>query len=158
MKKSNKDRKLLEELSRDPRLEQVIAKARRQPRGKARTNVESVTDMFLLVSAIASRFSKKKRARALDELADMVHLLVQVSLLLKENIFDRPEVKKFFRESSKQIYLFAQEWLSMILPRAGIQSKDTRGDRIRPKRERERDSYREAHGHPRVRRLEGKPK
>ena len=139
MKNSNKYRKLLKELSRDPQLKQVIAKARRQPRGKAGTSVESATSTFMLISAIASRFSKKKRARALDELADTVHLLVQISFVLKENVFDRPEVKKFFRESSEQIYLFAQEWLSMILQKTGIQSKATRGNQIGPKRERSRE-------------------
>ena len=116
MKNSNKYRKLLKELSRDPRLKQVIVKARRQPRAKAGTKVETATSMFLLLSAIVSRFSKKKRARAIDELADVVHLLVQVSLLLKENTFDRPEVKKFFRKTSKQIYAFAQECVAMVLP------------------------------------------
>ncbi len=133
MKTANKYRKLLQELNRDPRLKQVIAKARRQPRGKVRTNVETVTDTLLLVSGIASRFSKKKRARALDELTDLVHLLVQVSLLLKENIFDRPEVKKFFRESFEHVYLFAQEWLSMILPRTRIQPTNLRCSQNRRK-------------------------
>lgn len=98
-----------------------------------RTNVETVTDTLLLVSGIASRFSKKKRSRALDELAELVHLLVQVSLLLKENIFDRPEVKKFFRESFEQIYLFAQEWLSMILQRTRIQNTNLRRSQNRRK-------------------------
>ncbi len=133
MKTANKYRKLLTELNRDPRLKQVIAKARRRPRGKVRTNVETVTDTLLLVSGIASRFSKKKRSRALDELAELVHLLVQVSLLLKENIFDRPEVKKFFRESFEQIYLFAQEWLSMILQRTRIQNTNLRRSQNRRK-------------------------
>lgn len=116
MKDANKYRKLLKELSRDPRLKQVIAKAKRQPRAKAGTKVETVTSMFLLVSAIISRFSKKKKARAIDELVDIVHLLIQVSFLLKENIFDRREVKKFFRQTSQQIYAFAQECVAMILP------------------------------------------
>jgi len=116
MKSSNKSRKLLKELSRDPHLKQVIAKARHQPRGKVEARVESVTGMFVLLSRIASRFAKKKRARAIDDLADTVHLLFQVSLLLKENIFDRPEVKNFFRESSKQVYVFVQECVATILP------------------------------------------
>jgi hypothetical protein len=116
MKNSNQYKKLLKELSRDSRLKAVIAKSRRQPRGNAEAIVDSSTNMFLLISAIVSRFSKKKNAKALAELADMVQLLVQLSLVVKENIFDRPEVKKFFRESSKQIYRFAQEWLSVILP------------------------------------------
>jgi len=119
MKKSDPYRKLMKELSRDPRLKKAIVKSRRRPRGKAKarveTQVESATSMFLVLSAIVARFSKKKRARAIDQLADTVHLLVQISLLLKENIFDRPEVQNFFRQSSKQIYEFAQECVAMIL-------------------------------------------
>jgi len=76
-----------------------------------------VTGLLLLILSIASRFSKKKQAKALDELIDTIYLLVQVSLLLKENVFDRPEVKKFFRRRSKEIYSFAQECVAMVLPK-----------------------------------------
>jgi len=116
MKRSDPYRKLLAELSRDPRLKRIIAKTRR---GRGRINattVDSATSVFVLLSTIAARFSKKKRARTIEELADIIQLLVQVSLLLKENVFDRPAVKRFFRQRSRQVYLFAQEWLSMILP------------------------------------------
>lgn len=117
MKDGSQFRKLLKQLSRDPRVKRVIAKAKRRTRGKGRAKVENVTDMFLLLMAIASRFAKKKKARALDELMEIIYLLVQVSLLLKENIFDRPEVKEFFSHSSKQIYLLAQECVAMVLPK-----------------------------------------
>lgn len=117
MKRSAQAQNVLKKLTRDPRLKQAIAKARRETRGNGRRKIENVTDMFLLVLTIASRFSKKKKARALDELADMVYLLVQTSLVVKENIFDRPEVKKFFTRSSRQLYSFAQECVAMILPK-----------------------------------------
>jgi hypothetical protein len=105
---------LLKVLGRDPRLKRVMA--RRRIRGKGGANVEHVTDIVLLLLAIASRFATKKKARALDELMDIIFLLVQVSLLLKENIFDRPEVKKFFSQSSKEIYLLAQKYVAMVSP------------------------------------------
>ena len=107
---------LLKVLGRDPRLKRVMA--RRRIRGKGGANVEHVTDIVLLLLAIASRFATKKKARALDELMDIIFLLVQVSLLLKENIFDRPEVKKFFSQSSKEIYLLAQKYVAMVSPTA----------------------------------------
>jgi hypothetical protein len=117
MKNGSQFKNLLGELSRDPRLKLVIANAKRQNRGKSRAKVETVTSILLLLLATISRFAKKKRARALDELMDVIYLLVQVSLLLKENIFDRPEVKEFFSQSSKQIYLLAQECVAMVLPK-----------------------------------------
>jgi hypothetical protein len=107
---------LLKVLGRDPRLKRVMA--RRRIRGKGGANVEHVTDIVLLLLAIASRFATKKKARALDELMDIIFLLVQVSLLLKENIFDRPEVKKFFSQSSKEIYSLAQKYVAMVSPTA----------------------------------------
>jgi len=44
-------------------------------------------------------------------------LFVQGSLVLKENIFDRPEVNEFFSQSSKDIYFFAQKYVAMVLPK-----------------------------------------
>jgi hypothetical protein len=117
MKNGGQSKNLLKKLSRDPRLKLVIAKAKRQTRGKGAAKVENVTGIFLLIMAIASRFAKKKRARAIDELMDIIYLLVQVSLVLKENIFDRPEVREFFSQSSRQIYLLAQECVAMVLPK-----------------------------------------
>ena len=135
MKNSNKSRKLLKELSRDPRLKKVIANASRQARGTASTQVETATSVFLLLSAIASRFSKKRRARAIDEMADMVQLLFQASLVLKENVFDRPEVKKFLRQRSKQLYEFAQERFATIFPKTKVirptqSTRSARGRRL----------------------------
>ena len=115
MKKGSQFKGLLKELGRDPRLKRVIAE--RRTRGKGEAKVENVTGIVLLILAIAGRFATKKKARALDELMDIIYLLVQVSLLLKENIFDRPEVREFFRHSSKQIYLLAQECVAMVLPK-----------------------------------------
>jgi len=108
---------LLKELSRDPRLKLVITNAKRQKRRKGGVEVESLSSIVRLVLTIASRFMKKKKARALDELMDIVYLLVQVSVVLKENVFDRPEVKEFFSQSSKQIYLLAQQCVAMVLPK-----------------------------------------
>jgi hypothetical protein len=117
MKSRSQFETLLNELGRDPRLKRVIAKARRQTRGKGGAKVEAMTDIFLLIGEIYSHFATKKKARALEELMDIIYLLVQVSLLLKENIFDRREVKEFFRQSSKQVYSLAEECVAMILPK-----------------------------------------
>jgi hypothetical protein len=114
LKNDSQFQELLKVLGRDPRLKRVMA--RRQIRGKGGANVERVTDVVLLLLAFASRFATKKKARALDELMDFIFLLVQVSLLLKENIFDRPEVKKFFSQCSNEIYLLAQKYVATVSP------------------------------------------
>jgi hypothetical protein len=116
LKTGKQFKNLLKELGRDPRLKRVIGK--RKTRGKGPGKVENVTDIALLILAVASRFASKKKARALDELMDSIYLLINVSLLLKENIFDRREVKEFFGQSTKEIYFLAQKCVAMVLPKA----------------------------------------
>lgn len=114
MKKDSQFKDLLKELARDPRVKRVIGK--RRSRGKRGGKIQPEAGIVLSLLGIASRFMTKKRARAFDELVDAIYLLVQVSLLLKENVFDRPEVKRFLKQRSKQIYSLAQEYVVMILP------------------------------------------
>jgi len=118
MKSPRKAGSLIRQLSRDPELKRAIVKARRHPRGKEVKAVEGATSIFLLALDIASHFVKKKRARAIEEARDTIYLLVQVSMLLKENVFDRPEVKEFFNRSFRQIWSFAEEFVAMVLPKA----------------------------------------
>ena len=115
MRNSNQFKNLVRELGRDPRLKRVIAKVKRHSRKKNAAKVESFADFFLLSLAIVSRFVSKKKARSLDELMDVVYLLLQISLLLRENIFDRPEVKEFVSQRSKKMYLVAQKYVDLIL-------------------------------------------
>jgi hypothetical protein len=115
MKKGGQFKGLLKELGRDPRLKRIISK--RRTRGKGEARVENMSGIVLLILAIAARFATKKKARALDELMDIIYLLVQVSLVLKENVFDRPEVKAFLSHRSKEVYSLAQECIAMVLPK-----------------------------------------
>lgn len=96
-------RNVVKELGRDPQVKHVIAKGWRQSRGKGTSAIESLVETYLLLLAISARFSGKKKARALEKHMDLVHLLTQASLLLKQNIFDRPEVRRFFRQSGKRV-------------------------------------------------------
>ena len=113
MKSAAKARKLLKELSRDPHLKRVMAKARRRPDDKRASPLEDLANMYFLLSSVASGYSKKKKARALDEQRDIVQFLVQVGLLLKENILDRPEVQEFVSRSAEQIRVMTRERLGM---------------------------------------------
>jgi hypothetical protein len=115
LKNNSQFKDLLKELNRDPRLKRVIAK--RRSRGKDGGKIERAADVVRALLGIVSRLTTKKKARALEELVDAIYLLVQVSLLLKENVFDRPEVQRFLRQRSEQIYSLAQEYVGMIMPR-----------------------------------------
>ncbi len=120
------------ELSRDPRLKQALARARSKTRGKEVRRVDDATGMALLLLGTVSRFTKRKKARALEEAMDLIYLLVQVSIVLKENVFDRPAVKKFFSHSFGQLYSLAQQFVALILPKrkaptAAIRRKKMKG-------------------------------
>jgi hypothetical protein len=115
LKNGNQFKELLQELSRDPRLRRSIANRRSRARHSGK--IERAADVLLALLRVALRFATKKKARALEELMDAIYLLVQVSLLLKENVFDRPEVQRFFRQRSRELYSLAREYVVMILPR-----------------------------------------
>jgi len=115
-KKSTNFGELLVELSRDPAVKRAVAKTRRKRPGKTTAKVESVTGILRLITGIASRFAKKKKARGIEEAMDAIDLLIQVSIALKENIFDRPEVRRFFSRSFRQVYALALELVAMVLP------------------------------------------
>lgn len=128
MKKVATLRTLTKKLSRDPELKEAMRRAGRRPRGRDRARVEQATGLLSLLLGIASRFSKKKKAKALDELKDAINLLVEASLLLKENVLDRPDVKRFFKQRSKEVYRFAQECMEMVMPKKGRQIAKVRGE------------------------------
>ena len=115
LKNDRQFKDVLKELGRDPRVKRVIAKRRSRRKGVGK--IERVSDVILVLLAIASRFAPKKKARVLDELMDSIYLLVRVSLLLKENVFDRREVREFLSQSSKEIYSLAQKYVAIVLPK-----------------------------------------
>ena len=125
MKTDRQFKHLVKDLSRDPRLKRVIVKVKRQSHKKDGTKVESVADFFLLSLAIVSRFTSRKTARALDELMDNVYLLVRVSMLLKENVFDRPEVRDFLSQRSKRIFSVARHYVDLILSKTHAHAGET---------------------------------
>jgi hypothetical protein len=115
MKKSNRFKNLVKDLNRDPRLRRVTVKTNDHSHRNGRAKVQKISDFFLLGLAVVSRFASKKRARTIDEFMDIIYLLVQTSLLLKENIFDRPEVKEFIGQQSEKVHFLAQKYVALIL-------------------------------------------
>ncbi len=115
MKSEPQFKELLKALNRDPRLKRALTKQR--SRAKDGGPIEEAANIVLALWRIASGFTTRKKARTIDELLDALYVLLQVSLLLKENVFDRPDVQRFFKQRSKRIYSLAQGYLAMVLPR-----------------------------------------
>ena len=115
MKRPKQFKDILQKLAREPQVKEALTKARRQMRRKGKA--ENLTGALLLALAVATRFVSRKKRRAVDDLMDSIFLLLEISLLLKENIFDRPEVKKFFRLRSKKVSVFVEKNMAAILAR-----------------------------------------
>jgi hypothetical protein len=94
-----------------------MVKASRRSRGKTSGRLESFAEATKIIPVIASGFLKKKKARALEEQLEIAHFLLRLSFLVKENVFDRPEVKEFFSKSALQVSVVAQKALSLVVPK-----------------------------------------
>lgn len=94
-----------------------MATARSRSRAREDDSFASLIDAYPILRATVTGFLKKKRGRALDEQLEVVYFLLQISLLLKENVFDRPEVKEFFSRSARQIQLLTRKSLGMMMPK-----------------------------------------
>ena len=64
------------------------------------------------VLTLTARFAGKKRARAIAEIIDIITFLVTLSLIVKQNIFDRPEVRAFFARQWASLSTGAQRTLA----------------------------------------------
>src|ERR1039458_3720180 len=119
MKKGRQFKNFKENLDQDLYLKRAISKARRQTHrktaNKAADKAGNLADFFFVSLAIASRFVSKKTARTLEEILVLVYLLVQAIILLKENVFDRPDVQEFLSRQSKHILATARTYVDQVL-------------------------------------------
>lgn len=93
--KSARFRKLLEELSADPKIRAALDKI--SDKSKLGQHVRALRD-FLPFIAKFSKFGGKRTA-LISQHISLIILLFELSILLKTNVFDRPEVQKFFKEN-----------------------------------------------------------
>ena len=93
-------RDLIGKLSQDPKVREAIHKI-----GKFGDNPNFTALPQAMVAAIlfAGRFFGKSRMRALANFVDAAVFLVSLSLLIKQNVFDKPEVQDFVRKTWKDI-------------------------------------------------------
>lgn len=119
--KSARFRVLLKELARDPQVRKALDKI--SEKSKMGQHVKALKDFLPFVT----KFSKigGRRAAALSEHLTLIILLFELSILLKTNIFDRPEVQKFFRENwgslrvkIAAIYLFCSNYVRRRLTKS----------------------------------------
>lgn len=117
---SKRLRELLVTLSKDPKVKNALSTLKAKSNGSNKVN--SFKELFIHLLRLSSKFLGKKKARFLEEWIDAAELLISLSLVLKENIFDRPEVRAFFEESwdglkkqSMHFYLAATKFVAETL-------------------------------------------
>ncbi|MGE3681155.1 MAG: hypothetical protein AB7G93_05455 [Bdellovibrionales bacterium] len=92
---------LLLKLSQDQKLRAAIESLRRRtthPAGGPH-RFESLPEAALQIALLAGRFIGRKRARTVADVVDVITFLVSLSLLVKQNVFDRPEVRAFLKKT-----------------------------------------------------------
>jgi hypothetical protein len=95
---------LLKKLSEDPKLREAI----RAIGKNSDKNFAALSQGLASTLLLAGRFVGKGRMRTLANVIDAAVFLVSLSLLIKQNVFDRPEVREFFSRVWKDISKTAQ--------------------------------------------------
>ena len=90
--------KLLTELSQDPQLRAAVQNAKLKYQERGKYQVDDIRQLVSVILRVGSKFFGRQRSRVLAEAIDAMTLIVDISLIVKANVFDRPEVKKFFGE------------------------------------------------------------
>lgn len=87
---------LLKKLSTDPKIKSAIESAKAEANSQSSYQATSVIDLIIHLLKYSSTFVGKKKAEKITEYTGYIGFLITISLLLKKNIFDRPEVREFF--------------------------------------------------------------
>lgn len=85
--------KLLKKLSEDPKLREAISMIGKN----SDKNFAALTQGIATTLLLAGRFVGKARMRKVTNIIDAAVFLISLSLLIKQNVFDRPEVRAFFK-------------------------------------------------------------
>lgn len=93
--KTKKFKDLLTELSQDPKFKAALTKV--SEKSKIGQHVKSLKEFLPLIGKL-SKFGGK-RTLAATEAITLIVVLFEVSILIKQNVFDKPEVRKFFHEN-----------------------------------------------------------
>jgi hypothetical protein len=94
--KTQRFKDLIKELSQDPAVKAALDKI--SHKSKLGQHVKSLKDFLPILGKFSAKFGGKKTI-AVTETITLIVVLFEVSVLIKQNMFDRPEVKRFFNEN-----------------------------------------------------------
>lgn len=85
---------LIKQLSTDPKVREAIQSLGRMSDKRGFSSVPQGLGATLL---LAGKFAGKGRLRTIIHFVDAAVFLISLSLIIKQNVFDRPEVQEFLR-------------------------------------------------------------
>lgn len=88
----NEFKNLVKKLSEDPKLREAIHTIGKN----SDKNFAAISQGIATTLLLAGRFVGKGRMRQVTAIIDVAVFLISLSLLIKQNVFDRPEVRAFF--------------------------------------------------------------
>ncbi len=117
--KSTDFKNLLKKLSTDPRVKAAIDAAKEEATKSSEFQATSALGLIGYLFKYSASFLGRKRAGKLSELTGNLVFLITISMILKRNLFDRPEVKEFFEQNwtgakkhFSQFYTTCQKFVS----------------------------------------------
>ena len=98
MSKTKKVQEFLKLLKEDPKVKKALESAKSEPSGlKTRT----VVDAFLSLLKVMARGFSKRKLMIFHDVLEITRIIIEISLMIKKNVLDRPEVKLKFEELLK---------------------------------------------------------
>lgn len=111
-------KKLLKDLSQDPEVRAAIEKM--SANGGDRFNAQALKDFLPFVVKLSKLGGR--RMTILGQYFGMLLFLFELSIILKKNVFDRPEVKQFFKENwagartkANAMYMLCSGYMKTVL-------------------------------------------
>lgn len=126
--KTQRFKELIAQLAQDPKLKAAIGKL--NEKSQIGLHVKSLKDFLPFVTKL-SKFGGKKTLLVAEHLT-LIIFLFELSVLVKTNVFDRPEVRKFLSENwgalQKKVaamYLFCSNYVRAQLIKAKARRNKT---------------------------------
>lgn len=119
-------KKLLSELSQDPEVRAAIEKM--SAKGGDRFNSQALRDFLPFVVKLSKLGGR--RMSIVGQYFGMLLFLFELSIILKKNVFDKPEVRQFFKENwagartkANAMYMMCSGYMKTVLRKYKL-SKD----------------------------------
>lgn len=96
--KSERIKELIKKLSADPKIKSAMAELKANSNAENAYYSKSFLDLMVYILKASGGFLGKRKAKVIIEVVEVTGFVISISLILKKNLFDRPEVRQYFNE------------------------------------------------------------